>query len=70
MAWIAIIGGATLLSLSSLVIGATWWIQGVPLSKDKVLTGPPAKVASLGAIVFGVAIAIFGWVILPAMLRT
>jgi hypothetical protein len=69
MAQIVIIAGLSMLATGFVFMGVQWWRQGVPLGEGRNLTGGAAKASSVAVILVGVALAIFGWVWLPGLMR-
>jgi hypothetical protein len=69
MAQIVIIAGLSMLAAGFVFMGVQWWRQGVPLGEGRNLTGGAAKASSVAVILVGVALAIFGWVWLPGLMR-
>ncbi len=69
MAQIVIIAGLSMLAAGFVFMGIQWWRQGVPLGEGRNLTGGAAKAASVAVIFAGLALALFGWVWLPGLMR-
>lgn len=69
MAVMAIIAGLSLLGLGLVFLGVQWWRQGVPVGEGKTLTGGAARASGAAVIVLGLALGLFGWIWLPAMMR-
>jgi hypothetical protein len=69
MAQIVIIFGLSMLGAGFVFIGVQWWRQGVPVGGGRNLTSAPENASSVVVILLGVALALFGWVWLPSLMR-